>query len=244
METLKYLIKQGSLVLLLLGSLFMLWEIPHYHQDAQSHGDMVAMLGNKLPSYEIKTFLRHIETRLPHYRDEFQQAEKATGVPWTLLASVAYQESKWNRHAVSPTGVRGLMMLTRSTANALGIRNRLDPAKSISGGARYLSYLHKRVPSEIRMPDRMFVALAAYNVGFGHMKDARVLAEQLGKDSTKWDDLKEVLPLLSQKEYYEDLPHRYARGWEPVHYVKRIRAYRKILQQIVDQESKSPKVEV
>lgn len=244
METMKYLVKQLSLVVVLLGALLLLWEIPHHQDNALSHSDRVPMLGNKLPSYEIQTFLRHIETRLPYYREEFQQAEKKTGVPWTLLASVAYQESKWNRHAVSPTGVRGLMMLTRSTANDLGIQNRLDPIKSIFGGARYLSSLHKRVPSEIRMPDRMFVALAAYNVGFGHVKDARVLAERLGKDSTKWDDLKEVLPLLSQKEYYEDLPHRYARGSEPVQYVKRIRAYRKILQQIVDQEPKSSQVEI
>ena len=244
METMKYLVKQLSLVVVLLGALLLLWEIPHHQDNALSHSDRVPMLGNKLPSYEIQTFLRHIETRLPYYREEFQQAEKKTGVPWTLLASVAYQESKWNRHAVSPTGVRGLMMLTRSTANDLGIQNRLDPVKSIFGGARYLSSLHKRGPSEIRMPDRMFVALAAYNVGFGHVKDARVLAERLGKDSTKWDDLKEVLPLLSQKEYYEDLPHRYARGSEPVQYVKRIRAYRKILQQIVDQEPKSSQVEI
>ncbi|HQU28002.1 MAG: transglycosylase SLT domain-containing protein [Nitrospira sp.] len=240
----KYLVKQMCLVLLLLGTLLMLWEIPHYQQNAMSHSELVPIIGNKLPSYEIQTFLRHIETRLPYYREEFEQAEKSTGVPWTLLASVAYQESKWNRHAVSPTGVRGLMMLTRSTASDLGIQNRLDPAKSISGGARYLSYLHKRVPSEIRMPDRMFVALAAYNVGFGHMKDARLLAEQLGKDSSKWEDLKEVLPLLSKKEYYQTLPHRYARGWEPVQYVKRIRAYRKILQQIIDREPKPSKVEV
>ena len=244
METMKYLVKQMCLVLLLLGTLLMLWEIPHYQENAMSHSALVPIIGNKLPSYEIQTFLRHIETRLPYYREEFEQAEKSTGVPWTLLASVAYQESKWNRHAVSPTGVRGLMMLTRSTASDLGIQNRLDPAKSISGGARYLSYLHKRVPSEIRMPDRMFVALAAYNVGFGHMKDARLLAEQLGKDSSKWEDLKEVLPLLSKKEYYQTLPHRYARGWEPVQYVKRIRAYRKILQQIIDREPKPSKVEV
>ena len=244
METLKYLVKQISLVVLLLATILMLWEIPHYHQNDMSHSDAVPMLGNKLPPYEIQTFLRHIDSRLPYYREEFQEAEKKTGVPWTLLAAVAYQESKWNRHAVSPTGVRGLMMLTRSTASDLGIQNRLDPAKSISGGARYLSHLHKRVPSEIRMPDRMFMALAAYNVGFGHMKDARLLAERLGKDSTKWEDLKQVLPLLSQKEYYEDLPHRYARGSEPVQYVKRIRAYRKILQQIIDQEPKAPQVEV
>nr|MBA3968127.1 transglycosylase SLT domain-containing protein [Nitrospirales bacterium] len=124
------------------------------------------------------------------------------------------------------------------------IKNRLDPSKSIAGGARYLSYLQKRVPDNIRMPDRMFIALAAYNVGMGHINDARLLAERLGKNSDQWEDLKTILPLLAHKEYYQDLPHRYARGWEPVKYVKRIRAYRNILQQVMKREAKMSQVDI
>jgi len=243
-DTLKQVGKQIGLVVTLLGGLLVLWELPQHEQNALSHQERIAQLGTKLPAYEVKTFLRHIETRLPYYREEFERAEKKSGIPWILLAAMAYQESKWNHKAISPTGVRGIMMLTRSTASDLGINNRLDPSTSISGGARYLSYLQKRIPDDIRMPDRMFIALAAYNVGIGHINDARMLAERLGKNSAQWDDLKSVLPLLAHKEYYEDLPHRYARGWEPVQYVKRIRAYRNILHQVVKRESKNPQVDI
>ena len=243
-NTIKQVSKQIGMVCILLGGLLVLWELPQHEYNALSHQERIAQLGTKLPAYEVKTFLRHIETRLPYYRGEFRQAEKKTNIPWTLLAAMAYQESKWNHKAISPTGVRGIMMLTRSTASDLGINNRLDPSKSIAGGARYLSYLHKRVPDDIQMPDRMFVALAAYNVGMGHINDARLLAERLGKNSDQWDDLKSVLPLLAQKEYYQDLPHRYARGWEPVQYVKRIRAYRNILQQVVKREAQNPQVDI
>jgi membrane-bound lytic murein transglycosylase F len=243
-KTIKNVGKQIGLIMILLGGLLIVWELPHHEHNALSHQERIAQLGTKLPAYEVKTFLRHIETRLPYYREEFQQAEKNSGIPWTLLAAMAYQESKWNHKAISPTGVRGIMMLTRSTASDLGINNRLDPSTSIAGGARYLSYLQKRIHGDICMPDRMFIALAAYNVGMGHINDARLLAERLGKNSAQWDDLKSVLPLLAHKEYYQDLPHRYARGWEPVQYVKRIRAYRNILQQVVKREATPPQVDI
>ena len=244
LETVKYLTQQLLLVVLVIGGVLLLWEIPHYEDNALSHKDRVLQLGNHLPPYEIKTFLNHITTRLPYYREEFQRAEKKTGIPWVLLASMSYQESKWNRHAISPTGVRGLMMLTRSTAADLGIQNRLDPKKSIDGGARYLAHLHQRIPKDIRQSDRLFVALAAYNVGLGHIRDARILAKRLGRNQQQWEGLRDVLPLLAKKKYYQDLPHRYARGWEPVQYVKRIREYRKILDQVVKQGNKSQQVEI
>ena len=244
LETIKYLTHQFLLVVLVIGGVLLLWEIPHHASNALSHKDQVFQLGRNLPAYETQTFLNHITTRLPYYREEFQRAEEKTGIPWVLLAAMSYQESKWNRHAISPTGVRGLMMLTRSTAADLGIQNRLDPKKSIHGGARYLAHLHQRVPKDIRQSDRLFVALAAYNVGLGHIRDARILAKRLGMNEQRWEGLREVLPLLAKKKYYQDLPHRYARGWEPVQYVKRIREYRKILDQIVKQGDKSQQVEI
>ena len=244
LETIKQVSKQSLTILLLIVSVLVLWEIPHYAGNDFSHKDRVIQLGTNLSPFEIKTFLHHFRTRLPYYREGFQRAEQNTQVSWILLAAMAYQESKWNRHAISPTGVRGLMMLTRATASDLGIKNRLDPLKSIAGGSRYLASLQKRLPSDIYAPDRMFVALAAYNVGLGHIKDARLLAKRLGKDSTRWDDLKQVLPLLAKKKYYKDLPHRYARGWEPVEYVRRIRAYHKILRQVVNQEKQNPQIDI
>src|SRR5680860_1741586 len=113
METIKQVGKQIGLVLVLLVGLLVIWELPHHDYNALSHQERTAKLGTKLPAYEVKTFLRHIETRLPSYREEFQQAEKKSGISWMLLAAMAYQESQWNHKAVSPTGVRGIMMLTR-----------------------------------------------------------------------------------------------------------------------------------
>jgi len=122
-------------------------------------------------------------------------------------------------------------MLTRDTASSLGITNREDPTKSIEGGARYFQSLEKRLPRRIGKSDRIWIALAAYNVGMGHVKDAQQLARRMGKNPHSWNDLKTMLPLLAQEPYYETLRHGYARGGEPVRYVKRIRAYHALLEQ-------------
>ncbi len=184
-----------------------------------------------LPWYEAQRFYYHIQTRLPMYRKQFEAAADQYHLPWTLLAAQAYQESRWDKHAKSPTGVRGLMMLTRDTASSLGIKNRLDPEKSIDGGARYLAYLQNQIPQEIAHPDRLFIALAAYNVGLGHIKDAQRLATRFHKNPESWSELKTVLPLLAKKKFYKQLQYGYARGREPVHYVKRIRTFRTLLEQ-------------
>ncbi len=190
-----------------------------------------------LPRYDRKVFFKHLKTRFPKYREHFQKAAKKQNLPWKLLASQAYQESHWNRRAKSPTGVRGLMMLTRRTAASLGIRNRLDPVKSINGGAKYLARMQKRIPRPVVKADRTFFALAAYNVGLGHIKDARILARRENKNPNTWRDMTHVLPLLSQKKYYKSLRYGYARGHEPVKYVQRIRAYHSLLDQRITQQS-------
>jgi membrane-bound lytic murein transglycosylase F len=231
------LMKTFVFVALLLGVLTVLWELPELEQKAVERQIIPKQVQVDLPAFDTQIFLRHVKTRFPRYREEFKRAAEAQGIPWTLLAAQAYQESRWNRNAMSSTGVRGLMMLTRATASDLGVENRLDPKKSITGGAQYLAELHRRIPKQVSEPDRTFLALAAYNVGMGHVKDARILASRLEKDPNKWHDLKTVLPLLSKKKYYKTLPHRYARGWEPVHYVKRIRAYRILLEHLLEQNA-------
>jgi membrane-bound lytic murein transglycosylase F len=123
------------------------------------------------------------------------------------------------------------MMLTRRTAASLGIKNRLDPVRSIHGGAEYLARMQERVPKSVYHADRTFFALAAYNVGLGHLQDARTLARRENKNPNKWRDMKQVLPLLSEKEHYQTLRYGYARGHEPVNYVERIRAYHSLLDQ-------------
>ncbi|MGA7800969.1 MAG: membrane-bound lytic murein transglycosylase MltF [Gammaproteobacteria bacterium] len=174
-------------------------------------------------------YIAHIHERLPAYEPLFKAAAEQTGLDWRLLAAIGYQESHWNPKAISPTGVRGIMMLTRRTMAYLGLDNRTDPEQSILGGARYFSIIKNRIPERIQEPDRTWLALAAYNIGFGHLEDARVLTERQGGDPDKWVDVKKYLPLLSQKKYYRHTVHGYARGREPVQYVENIRSYYDIL---------------
>jgi len=179
--------------------------------------------------YNTKMFYKRIQSRLPKYKKYFQEAARKFDIPWTLLASLSYQESHWNPKAKSFTGVRGLMMLTKRTAKLLGVKNRLDPKQSIIGGTRHLKQMIKFVPKEVEGEDRLKFALAAYNIGMGHIHDAQKLATKLGLNPNSWRDLKIVLPLLSQKRYYRTLKYGYARGSEPVKYVEAIYNYKEIL---------------
>lgn len=183
-----------------------------------------------------RNFIRHYENRLPRYRDWFEEAGEEWGVDWRLLAAIGYQESHWRAGAVSPTGVRGIMMLTEATADYLGIPDRRDPQASIFGGAQYYARQTERVADTVDEPDRTWMALAAYNVGFNHLKDARMIVEWQGGDPDKWVDMSEALPLLAQRKWYTRVPYGYARGWEPVLYVNNIRAYYNILQWLTENE--------
>ncbi len=176
-----------------------------------------------------RTFVNHIRNRLPQYETLFQDYAAKQHIDWRLLAAIGYQESHWRPNAKSPTGVRGLMMLTRNTADYIGIDNRLDAAESIQGGARYFNLVHDKIPDRIPEPDRTWFALASYNVGFGHLEDARKLTESAGKDPDRWMDVKKFLPLLAQKEWYSRTEFGYARGNEPVAYVQNIRRYYDVL---------------
>lgn len=186
---------------------------------------------------DLRALNRRIDERLPSFLELFLAAEAATGMPADLLAALAYQESHWDPQAVSPTGVRGIMMLTQTTAESLGVANRLDPAAAIDGGARYLADRHQRLPETIPEPDRTYLALASYNIGRGHLLDARELARELGRDPDSWEDMKEVLPLKADKRYYPQTRYGYARGYEPVHYVQRIRNYQDVIGAAVETSS-------
>ncbi|MBF0455431.1 MAG: membrane-bound lytic murein transglycosylase MltF [Magnetococcales bacterium] len=190
--------------------------IDYYHQDY----DYV----------DNRSFLRRIKERLPHYESLFRMAGEKYNVPWKLLAALSYQESHWDPQSTSYTGVRGLMMLTRATARAVGVDDRLDPEQSIFGGAEYLANIHRKLPETIQEPDRTWFALAAYNIGPGHLIDARELAVRQGKDPDNWNSLRTVLPLLSQEKYHATLKRGYARGSEPVRYIFKIRQYLDVLE--------------
>ncbi|WP_428603884.1 membrane-bound lytic murein transglycosylase MltF [Sedimenticola sp.] len=183
----------------------------------------------KLDFVDNRTFARHMVQRLPPLIAQFKQAAEANDMDWQLLAAIGYQESHWNPEAVSPTGVKGIMMLTSATAKQMGVADRTDTAQSISGGAQYLRRVEKKLPERIQEPDRTWMALAGYNVGYGHLEDARILTQRNGGDPDKWSDVKQSLPLLAQKKYYKTVKHGFARGKEPVHYVDNIRSYYDLL---------------
>ena len=183
----------------------------------------------RLNFVDTREFWRGVRDRLPALRPYFERAAEQTGIDWRLLAAIGYQESHWQADAVSPTGVRGVMMLTQATAEQMGITDRRDPEQSIIGGAKYLRTIEKRIPARIQEPNRLWLTLAGYNVGFGHLEDARILTERDGANPDLWLEVKRRLPLLAQKKYYKTLRHGFARGQEPVDYVDHIRNYYDLL---------------
>ncbi len=187
-----------------------------------------------------RIYIRHTHTRLPKYRQLFKYSAKEYGLDWRLLAATAYQESHWDPKAVSPTGVRGIMMLTSVTAKELGVKERTDPVQSIRGGALYLSRLLKKLPERIQEPDRSWLALAAYNIGYAHLEDARIITQDQGGDPDSWKDIKTSLPLLTKRKWYRKTKHGYARGNETVRYVENIRSYNDILVWLTEQEVPPP----
>lgn len=183
----------------------------------------------RLAGADVLGILERRATLLPELVRHFHLAQRETDIDWRLLAAVAYQESQWDAHAVSHTGVRGIMMLTEDTADHLGVKNRLDPRESILGGARYIVELRDRLPDTVAEPDRTWFALAAYNIGPGHLEDARTLARRLGRDPDKWLDMKDVLPLLARSRHNAKLRYGFARGGEARAFAENVRIYYDIL---------------
>jgi len=205
--------------------------IHRIHQDgtlARIHDRYFGHI-HRLNSEGVSDFLERVALVLPRFRGEFIAAQELTGVDWRLLASLSYQESRWDPLATSPTGVRGMMMLTEDTADQLNVKNRLDARQSIRAGAKYLAELIEQVPPEVREPDRTWLALAAYNLGQGHMNGARAIATGLKRDPNSWYEMKQVLPLLSRQKYYDRLKSGRARGGEAVIMVENVRTFNDIL---------------
>ncbi|WP_439287929.1 membrane-bound lytic murein transglycosylase MltF [Lonepinella sp. BR2904] len=172
---------------------------------------------------DMRSYTNAIENILPKYTALF---EKYKGdLDWRLLAAIAYQESHWDKDATSPTGVRGMMMLTKATAERMKIIDRTDPEQSIKAGSEYLHWLISQVPDSIPQEDRIWYALVGYNMGLGHLLDVRRLTKNLGGNPDNWSDVKNNLPLLAEKRYYSNLKYGYARGYEAFQYVENIRRY-------------------
>lgn len=204
-------------------------------EDIRGSGELAHLIerhygpASRFNPINLAAYIDKITADLPLYRGIFQEAGRRYLLDWRLLAALSYQESYWNPAAVSPTGVRGIMMLTETTAQHLGIGDRMDVRQSVNGGAAYLRTLMDRIPERIPEPDRTWFALAAYNVGINHLEDARIITQSQGGDPDKWADVKERLPLLTQVAWYSKAKHGYARGYEPVQFVNRIRTYYDVL---------------
>ncbi|QIR26361.1 membrane-bound lytic murein transglycosylase MltF [Kluyvera genomosp. 3] len=179
--------------------------------------------GDDFDYVDTRSFLRAVDNVLPDLQPLFEKY--ASAIDWKLLAAISYQESHWDPLATSPTGVRGLMMLTKNTAQSLGLSDRTDAEQSISGGMRYLQDMMDKVPDSVPQEEKIWFALAAYNMGYAHMLDARALTAKQKGNPDSWADVKQRLPLLSQKPWYSKLTYGYARGHEAYTYVENIRKY-------------------
>lgn len=204
-------------------------EIIAFFGEHQSDGDLIHLeekyFGHvkRFDYVDTRAFIKAIDTKLKKYQILFELNQGE--LQWEQLAALSYQESHWNPRAKSPTGVRGMMMLTLPTAKQMGVSSRLDAEQSIKGGAQYLQQLLNRLPEAIPQEQRFWFALASYNVGFGHLMDARRIAIKMDKDPNSWTSIKLILPLLEKAKYYKKSRYGYARGREAVHYVDNIRRY-------------------
>lgn len=190
-------------------------------------------LPKKTDYYELAHLARTLREDLPRYRDVVYKAASDNGIDPLLLVAVIYQESRFDSSARSKTGVRGMMQITRATAKALGV-NRMDPVESIEGGARYLRSIYDGL-QDLNLDDqtRWLFAVAAYNRGPGHLRDAVALARRLGGKGTSWRELKAAFPKLCYERWYRNARYGYTKGYEVVNYVESIRYYRYILHGLV-----------
>ena len=187
----------------------------------------------RLPRRLAADFHTHIETRLPDLREPFEAAAQDTGFGWRMLAALAYQESRWKPRAVSPRGAQGVMMLMPQTATKMGVRNVFSPDENILAGARYLAYMKERIPKRIGDPDRTWLAIAAYNIGIGHLEDARIITQMRKKNPDRWPDVRANLPRLSDPHWHSRVKHGYANGRETTQFVERVSQFAAILESSV-----------
>jgi membrane-bound lytic murein transglycosylase F len=193
-----------------------------------------------LSAIDATALLEQVATQLDKLKPHFVEAEIASGIDWRLIAAIGYQESHWDTNATSPTGVRGFMMLTEETADRLQVKDRLDARESIIAGARYLGMMKEQIPARVEEPDRTFLALAAYNIGIGHLEDARILAQRSGLSPDKWQDVRQVISRLADPVTYPSLKHGYARGGEAMQLVDNIRNYYDIISRMRPRETPLP----
>lgn len=163
------------------------------------------------------------KSKISDFDHIIKKYSKIYDLPWCLIAAQIFQESRFNPHAKSWSGAKGLLQLMDQTANEMNCLNIYDPEQNIQAGVKYLKYLYERQPDKITKKNRICFALASYNGGFGHLQDARKLAKQLNFNNNIWfDNVENAMKLLSYKKYYKQTKYGYCRSNEITSYVRNI----------------------
>lgn len=210
-------------------------EVEHFFSRLKNDGSLVQLTEKYFtqPSLELDQNLRNFRDLMPKrlmpWRSTMEAAARQYQLDWHVLAAIGYQESQWNAKAVSETGVQGFMMLTTITAKAMEVNNRLNARDSIFGAARLMRYLLDQQSAFTSASDRLNLALAAYNIGLGHVQDAQALAAKAGKNPDSWDAVKPWLAKLDDRDTFTKTRHGYARGEGAVLYVDSIATYQELL---------------
>lgn len=174
----------------------------------------------------IKSKFYSINTnKISEYDALIKKESKKLGWDWRLVTALVYQESRFDPKAKSWTGAGGLMQIMPSTAEELGVVDRLDPEDSVAGGVEYLKNIWDKFEEAKDSLQRQKLTMASYNCGYYHVLDAQKLATKRGLDKNKWDDNVENIILdLSHKIYFSDpvVKYGYVRGIEPYNYVDQI----------------------
>jgi len=180
----------------------------------------------------INNFYLMMQIRFPLYSQTIKDVSAKYGFDWRLIAAQAYQESHFDPLAQSHAGAHGLMQITEQTAFSLGFMDIYDTEQNIYAGVRHLKNLYDSYDRAAGF-DRLLIALAAYNIGEGHIKDAQDLAVKRNLNPNDWASLSKVLPLLSEQRYYSRTKYGYCRGFEAVNYINQIMSYYDILKKEV-----------
>jgi membrane-bound lytic murein transglycosylase F len=147
------------------------------------------------------------------------------GFDWRMIVAQMYQESRFDPQAKSWAGAKGLMQVMPRTAEELELTGLDDPETGVHAGVKYMEWVRDRFEQELDVQDRMWFALAAYNAGAGHIKDARRLSRQKGWNPNRWfNNVERALLLLAKPTYANKARHGYVRGQEPVNYVRQIKS--------------------
>jgi len=160
--------------------------------------------------------------RISPFDQTIQRAAEKYGFDWRLLVAQAFQESRFDPNAESWAGARGLFQIMPATAEELGVTDPTDPGQSIWGGARYLARMRDLLADVDDPEERLKMALASYNCGLGHVKDARKLAVKRGTPDDNWESVAAALTLLTREEVAAQATYGYVRAAEPIQYVGRI----------------------